>query len=119
MFSVSMPFFYFMFTYNVTFVVAPDKETELIDYLRRQLIPGIFNSESTARNPELKKVVEIGGEKPDSEHGLSIALSASFPTIETAHSWNDNTLVPALQEFHLNFGPHALFFATLLENLAI
>lgn len=108
-----------MFTYNITFALAPDKENEFIDYLRRKFIPAIFGSESAARNPELKKVVEIGGEKPHPEQGLSIALSAEFPSVETAHVWNHHTLAPALQEFHLKFGQHALFFATLLENITI
>ena len=118
MFSEACRFF-IMFTYNVTFVIAPDRENELTDYLRTELIPVVFNSESPARNPELKKVVEIGGESPDPEHGLSIALSVSFVSIDAAHSWNDNTLVPALQDFHLRFGSHALFFVTLLQNLEI
>ena len=108
-----------MYTYNITFVVEPGKEQELLKYLREELIPAVFNSETPARNPELRKVVEAGGEKPDADHGLSIALAATFATEETAHLWNDHVLLPALGDFHLKFGAHALFFVTLLENLTV
>lgn len=107
------------FTYNITFVVEQQRERELTDYLRKELIPVLFGEESPASEPMLRKVVETGGEKPDAEHGLSIALSADFPTEETAHLWNDHILIPALGEFHLKFGVNALFFVTLLENLTI
>ena len=108
-----------MFTYNITFVVAPHKEDELLDYLRKTLIPALFNAESPARNPEIKKVVEAGGEKPGADHGLSIALSATFETEELAHLWNDHTLIPILGDFHIKFSKQALFFITLLQNMEI
>ena len=108
-----------MFTYNITFVVSPFRESELLKYIRQELLSALFNSESPARNPELKKLVEAGGEKPDEEHGLSIALAASFPSEETAHLWNDHILIPALGDFHLKFGENAFFFVSLLENLSI
>ena len=108
-----------MYTYNITFVVAPDRELELLKYLRNELIPKVFNAEVPAREPELRKILEAGGEKPGPDHGVSIALTATLPTEETAHLWNDHTLVPALGDFHLKFGEHALFFVTLLENLYV
>lgn len=108
-----------MYTYNITFVVGREKEEQLLQYIRQNLIPGIFNPESPAKNPELKKVVEAGGEKPDEDHGLSIALAATFSSEEEAHLWNDHILLPALGDFHLKFGQHALFFVTLLENISI
>ena len=108
-----------MFTYNTTFIVSPEMEETLLDYIRKDLIPKIFNAESPARNPELKKIVEAGGEKPGPDHGLSIALAASFPSEETAHLWNDHILIPALGDFHGRFGQHALFFVTLLETLPV
>ncbi|MCH5235933.1 MAG: DUF4286 family protein [Muribaculaceae bacterium] len=115
-----MPFFYYsMYTYNITFVVAPEKEPELLAYLREELILKIFNKDSGATKPELKKVVETGGEKPGPEHGLSIALAANLPSEEAAHHWNDHTLLPELNNFHLKFKDQALFFVTLLENLYI
>lgn len=106
-----------MFTYNITFVAAPDQEPLLLEYIRLSVIPKVFNPESPARSPELKKIVEAGGEKPGPDHGISIALAASFPSEETAHLWNDHILLPALEAFHEKFGDRALFFVTLLENL--
>lgn len=108
-----------MFIYNITFIVGSDKEKELLRYLRLELIPLVFNQESPAREPELRKVVETGGEKTDAEHGLSIALSATFPTEEDAHLWNDRILIPALSEFQLKFGLEGLYFVTLLQKLDI
>ena len=108
-----------MYTYNVTFVVAPDDEKELLEYIRATLLPILFNEESPAKNPALKKVVEAGGEKPGPDHGLSIALSGDFESEETAHLWNDHILIPALGGFHRRFGQHSVFFVTLLENLDV
>ena len=108
-----------MFTCNITFVVSPSHEEALLEYIRLSLLPVLFSPESPAKNPELKKVVEAGGEKPGEDHGLSIALSAVFETEEEAHLWNDHILVPALGSFHSKFGSHALFFVTLLQNLSI
>ena len=107
------------FTYNVTFVVHPEMETRLTDYIRRQLMGLLFNPTSPACNPELRKVVEAGGEKTGPDHGLSIALSASFESEGDAHEWNDRMLIPALGDFHREFGPHSLFFVTLLQNLTV
>ena len=108
-----------MYTYNITFVTDPHKEVELLEYVRKDLLPVLFNPESPARNPEIKKVVEAGGEKPGPDHGLSIALSATFETEETAHLWNDHILLPALGDFPVKFGNSSLFFVTLLENIPI
>ena len=107
------------FTYNITFVVAPESERELIDYIKSELMPVIFNPDTDALNPELKKIIEAGGEKPGPEYGISIALAASFNSEERAHLWNDHVLLPSLESFHEKFGERALFFITLLQNLRI
>ena len=99
--------------------MAQDSEAKLIEYMRLCLINKLFNPESPARNPELRKVIEAGGEKPGSDHGLSIALSAWFDSEENAHQWNDNILLPALADFPQKFGNQALFFVTLLENIPV
>ena len=108
-----------MFTYNITFVVAPEKEAELLKYLREELLPALFKEGSEARDPQLKKLVEAGGEKPGAEHGLSVALAVTLQDEKGAHQWNEYYLMPALQDFHIKFGTDALFFVTLLENLPI
>ena len=108
-----------MYIYNITFVTSPDKEIELLNYLRNRIIPTVVVSKYPANNPELRKVIETGGEKPSPEHGVSIAFSAAFPTEEVAHLWHDEILMPALADFHLKFGEQGLFFVTLLENLSL
>ena len=106
-----------MFTYNVTFVVSPAQEKSLINYLKQEVIPEIVSPELPELNIELKKVVEAGGVKPGPEHGLSIAMSASFDTEEIAHLWHDHTLIPCLDEFQKKFGDQSIFFITLLEKI--
>ena len=106
-----------MFTYNITFIVSPEIETKLLKYLRTWLKPKLFGEGSFAGDPELKKLVEVGGEKPGDDHGLSVALSATFYNEELAHLWHDNTLIPSLGDFHKEFGNESIFFVTLLENL--
>ena len=108
-----------MYIYNVTFIIEQAQEEGLLDYIKKDLLSKLFNPESPAKNPELRKVVEVGGVKPDKDHGLSIALAATFDTEETAHLWHDHILIPALGDFPVKFGPDALFFVTLLENILL
>ena len=108
-----------MFTYNITFAADPSKESQLLQYISRTLLPKIFNENSPARNLQLKKVIEAGGEKPSSEDALSIALAADFESEEKAHLWNDHFLLPALNDFQEKFGTQALFFITLLEKIEL
>lgn len=106
------------YTCNITFVTSHDREGTLLGYLRGTLIPLLFNPESPALNPTIKKVVETGGEKVTAEHGLSIALSAELPSEEDARFWTENILNPALADFGEIFGEQGLFFITLLENIS-
>ena len=108
-----------MYTYNITFVVSTEREAELLAYIKNCLLEKLFFSGSPAENPALKRVVETAGEKPDPEHGISLALSASFSSEEKAHIWHDNFLSSSLEDFHNVFGNEAFFFITLLENLPI
>ena len=103
-----------MYTYNITFVVDPAKETHMITYIKEDLLPKIFNG---SQKPEIKKVIEAGGEKPGPEHGLSMALAMNFDTEEKAHLWHDHELIPALEDFNAKFGTNALYFITLLEEV--
>ena len=107
------------YTYNITFLASPQQEEELLQYLRLNIIPNVFNNESPAINPNLKKVMEAGGEKIGPEQGISIALSGEFQTEEQAHLWNDHILLPSLMDFQDKFGQNALFFITLLKNLSV
>ncbi len=108
-----------MVIYNITFVLVPERQQEFLDWMRSDAISRLFNNDSEAANPRLQTVVEAGGKKPDPEHGLSIALQAEFDTIVAAHGWNDTVLPPVLGDFTEKFGPHALYFATLLEVLPL
>ena len=107
------------YIYNITFVCSPDKESEMLSYIRGELLENLFNAESPARSPELRKVIEAGGEVPGEDHGVSLALSAEFESEELAHLWNDHILLPSLGDFHKKMGQQALFFVTLLEQLAV
>ncbi len=104
-----------MVIYNITFVMEPKREQEFLAWMRDQAIAQLFNSDSIARNPRLQTVIEAGGAKPGADHGLSIALQAEFDNADDAHTWNDVTLPPVLGQFTAKFGPHAVFFTTLLE----
>lgn len=107
------------FTYNITFVTSSDMEERLLSYLRDSLVPVLFKEGSLGCHPELKKVIEAGGENPGEDRGVSLALSAIFPSEDAARLWHQNTLMPSLGSFASTFGMNALFFITLLENIPI
>lgn len=108
-----------MVVYNITFVIDPSREEEFLNWMRSEAIGKLFNQDSLAANPRLQTVIEAGGHKPAPDHGLSIALQAEFDSAEHAHAWNDTTLPPVLGDFTAKFGPHALFFATLLDIIPL
>lgn len=108
-----------MVVYNITFVIEPKNEQEFLSWMRSEAIAKLFTPEGEARNPRLQTVVEAGGNKPDADHGFSIALQAEFDSADHAHRWNDDVLPPVLGDFTVKFGPHALYFATLLEILPL
>ena len=107
------------YTYNITFAASPEIEGKMLDYLRKILIPAVNASDYGTVNPQLKKVVEIGGEKPGTEEGVSIAFAAEFSNEEQAHLWHDFTLMPELDNFPSYFGDSALYFITLLESISL
>lgn len=108
-----------MFTYNITFIVAPELEAELLNFIRKDLVPKILGEDLASHRVSLKKLMEYGGEKPGVDEGLSIALAVDFPSEESAHLWNDHILLPALGGFTEKFETRGVFFITLLENLSI
>ena len=107
------------YSYNITFVVSPSSEGLFLDWARSNLLTMLFNSESPARNAALRKIIEAGGKKPDDDHGVSIALHSEFDTEKNAREWHDAFLAPALGKFTATFGPDAVFFVTLLENIPL
>lgn len=108
-----------MYTYNITFMVNPSREENLLSYIRNEFFPIFFKEGSPAKDPQLKRLIEVGGEKPDDEEAISFALSANFDSEEKAHLWHDHILIPALSELPQKFNQEALFFITLLEQIAI
>ncbi|MDE5675478.1 MAG: DUF4286 family protein [Muribaculaceae bacterium] len=108
-----------MYSYNITFVTAPDAGERFIEWLRASALPVLMNPEYGACNPRLQTVVEAGGEKPGPDHGLSMALCLEFSSEEKAHVWHDALLPGVLGDFNRKFGPHAAFFVTLLNTLLL
>lgn len=103
-----------MFTLNITFVMSPQVETQFRDWLTSR-----FSSLSTLNSllhARLQKVVEVGGEVPGPEHGLSMALQVDFPDKSSADSWADSSLPEILGSYMSQFGPAAAYFTTLLES---
>ena len=104
---------------NITFVMLPDQRDRFLEWMRGKALAALFNPQTAAKSPRLQQVAEVGGEAPGPEHGLSIALQAEFKSAEEAHQWSDSVLAPVLGEYTREFGPHALFFTTLLEIIPL
>lgn len=96
--------------------MASHVEEEFKAWLSHEMPPAI--SAAGATGSRLQKVVEIGGEKPSADHGLSIALQADFPSKGDACRWEEATLPQLLGKFMAKFGPEAAYFTTLLESVA-
>lgn len=107
------------YIYNITFVCAPHREKNLLEYLKQEFLPEVTADGYSDLNLQLRKVVEVGGEKPEPDHGVSIALSAEFDCKANGLKWHDSVLTKALADFQNKFRQEALYFITLLEDLSI
>ena len=105
-----------IFTYNITFVMSPNAEEDFKEWLNGASA-GTLSSSSICGS-RLQKVVEIGGEKPGPDHGLSVALQVDLQCKEEADKWASETLPALLNGFMAKFGPSAAYFTTLLETTA-
>ena len=107
------------YTYNITFATSPEKGNNMLCYLRDIFIHKIAIMDYGEIKVELKKIIEVGDERPDPDEGLNIAFSAVFHTEEQARLWHDHALMPALSDFYNIFGDTALYFITFMENLSL
>lgn len=103
--------------YNITFITAKERKDNLIEYLKTVFIDKICNDNSPAKNPDMRIVIETGGEAVPEDHGVSIAVGILIEKSEDVYRWQSEILSPALSEFSLKFGEEAVFFTTLMENL--
>lgn len=104
-------------TCNITFVVNRHEEDELVRYLRSELLPTLVG-EDRQLQPQLKKVIESGGEPLSEEHGCSLALSLEFPAESAAKDWFEHKFLSEAGFFYKRF-PEGVFFMTLLQNIDI
>lgn len=104
------------YIYNITFILSPSEEGRFVEWYRSEAHPGLSVPDVAPEGLSLHTVVEIGGEKPGPDHGLSVALQARFPNLDEAHKWNDTALPRVLEKFMKMFGPHAAFFTTVLRE---
>lgn len=104
------------YAYNITFVILPQKEEAFFDWLKKSALTLMFPPGcGVAQVPEIRKVVEAGGQAPAPEDGLSIAVQAGFDSKTDAHRWHDCHLPAALRDFNCTFAPECAFFTTLLD----
>lgn len=101
--------------------MSPSVETQFKAWLKATASPVIADNrqpstENVKPTTRIQKVVEIGGETPGSDHGLSIALQIDFPDKATADNWTADNLPAILGSFMGQFGPNAAFLTTLLES---
>lgn len=94
--------------------MSPNVETQFKDWLNASL-----SSLNASLPTRMQKVVEIGGEIPGPDHGLSIALQVDFPDKDAADNWEDSNLHNIAGAFMAQFGPSAAYFTTLLEAVTL
>ena len=109
---------------NITFVCSNNPEKNdyvdlITEWIRSVALRALFNAESPAKNPALRRLLEAGGEKIPDDHGSGLALHADFDSLEAFRQWHEVFLLPVLGEFSNKFGFETPYFVTLLENLPL
>ena len=111
--------FVVMYTVNTTFITDVNNEANLSGYLNSDIVPYLNLSAYQGKNSLIRKVIEISGNKPDPENGVSIALSVDFASLEEAKKWKKEIMEPLLKKFQLHFGDDAFSFDTILDTFII
>ena len=104
-----------MLIHNITFVVDPVRTEEFLRWLHVEGVMILRNGQERELSVAILREVEGQVNPPD--RGVSVALRTLFDGESALREWERNELERCLAAYREKFGPEALAFCTLLEQL--
>ena len=105
-----------MYIHNVTFMILPGREKELLGWLSGRLDSIVV---PPAVNPRVSTMREAGGVSCRDAEAQSVAFQLEFPTFDEARRWGAEVLPEVSGEFVRCFGPDAMTFASIFEEMPL
>lgn len=98
--------------FNTTYVVAPEKETKFLSYIRE------FANNLSKNNIVCDaKILQVLADAPDGSDSLTFTLQLHFRTEDELNEWVVNNNKLNLLSLRENFGTSALAFSTVLQEI--
>jgi len=94
---------------NITLVVDDDRFESLASWIRSGVVPVLRQA---GLSPRAMKVASR-----DPEAAPSLALQMEFDSADAADSWISTSLPALMTKYDAAFGPQALSFYTILEDI--
>lgn len=103
-----------MFIHNATFMIEKEREQEFLKWLVARVDRLVT---PPALNPRLSTMREAGGLDYQQAEAQSVAFQLEFPDFGTASLWRADRFEPVAKEFAEHFGPNAMTFCSIFEQI--
>lgn len=101
-----------MYIHNATFIVAPDREDELIDWLSTRVAKAAAGAVS-----RLSVLRRLSDEEPEEKEAVSLAFQVEFSTMEEIERWVAESFNPLVSEFNNDFDSNGVVFCSVSETI--
>lgn len=109
-----------MVIHNATFMMEREKEAEFVDWLRGCVLGGGQFAESLrGRRVRMSAMREAGGVDYRQAEAQSVAFQVEFESIEDARKWSREALPSVAARFEERFGPQAMVFTSVFEEMPL
>ncbi|MDE6391725.1 MAG: DUF4286 family protein [Muribaculaceae bacterium] len=109
-----------MVIHNATFMMEREREGEFIDWLRGLVAgEGLFAESLRGRRVRLSAMREAGGVDYRQAEAQSVAFQVEFDSIEEARKWSREALPTVAARFEEHFGPQAMVFTSVFEEISL
>lgn len=106
--------------HNATFMMEREREGEFIDWLRGCVAEeGSFAESLRGRRVRLSAMREAGGVDYRQAEAQSVAFQVEFDSIEEARKWSREALPSVAARFEERFGPQAMVFTSVFEEISL
>lgn len=95
-------------------MVEIGRECAVISWLRERI-----NGMGTLQSPRLSAMREAGGVDCVNAEAQSLAFQCDFDSVDSALRWREEELNAVIDSFMAEFGPNAMVFCSVFEQLTI
>ena len=108
-----------MFSYNITFIVAPDVKNNAADWISQRLQFFAASSSFAGTAVSLSEVVQVPGMPEYGSDSVSITAQLRFRSLDDACAWGASRFQPLANAFAKQFGPEALAMPSIMQNFVL